>query len=127
MRKIKCKLCSIEKPKYKCPSCRIHYCSIPCYQQHKNSCCSPAKDSKDEQAPRRKSYLYPTDDTVPIDKMSLIGESEKVREILKDRFLRDLLLHVNTSSDPSIAVQNAMQVPEFVQFVDECLSIVEPE
>ncbi|XP_068834569.1 zinc finger HIT domain-containing protein 3 isoform X4 [Capricornis sumatraensis] len=29
-----CVVC-LEKPKYRCPSCRVPYCSLPCFRRHK--------------------------------------------------------------------------------------------
>nr|XP_020847466.1 zinc finger HIT domain-containing protein 3 isoform X1 [Phascolarctos cinereus] len=27
-----------EVPKYRCPACRVPYCSVPCYKKHKEQC-----------------------------------------------------------------------------------------
>ncbi|XP_044530227.1 zinc finger HIT domain-containing protein 3 isoform X2 [Gracilinanus agilis] len=29
-----CGVCE-ERPKYRCPACRVPYCSVPCYKKHK--------------------------------------------------------------------------------------------
>ncbi|XP_072503045.1 zinc finger HIT domain-containing protein 3 isoform X2 [Notamacropus eugenii] len=34
-----CAVCE-EVPKYRCPSCRVPYCSVPCYKKHKEQCIS---------------------------------------------------------------------------------------
>ncbi|KAF2357334.1 Zinc finger HIT-type [Trinorchestia longiramus] len=32
-----CKICRNNAAKYKCPSCLLKYCSVPCYKTHKSS------------------------------------------------------------------------------------------
>ncbi|XP_036054267.1 zinc finger HIT domain-containing protein 3 [Onychomys torridus] len=32
-----CVIC-LEKPKYRCPVCRVPYCSVTCFQKHKEQC-----------------------------------------------------------------------------------------
>ncbi|CAO2644643.1 Zinc finger HIT domain-containing protein 3 [Lemmus lemmus] len=32
-----CVVC-LEKPKYRCPACRVPYCSVACFQKHKEQC-----------------------------------------------------------------------------------------
>ncbi|XP_056672446.1 zinc finger HIT domain-containing protein 3 [Monodelphis domestica] len=34
-----CGVCE-EEPKYRCPACRVPYCSVPCYKKHKEQCIS---------------------------------------------------------------------------------------
>ncbi|XP_018882742.2 zinc finger HIT domain-containing protein 3 isoform X2 [Gorilla gorilla gorilla] len=32
-----CVIC-LEKPKYRCPACRLPYCSVACFRKHKEQC-----------------------------------------------------------------------------------------
>ncbi|XP_021568809.1 zinc finger HIT domain-containing protein 3 isoform X3 [Carlito syrichta] len=32
-----CVIC-LEKPKYRCPACRVPYCSVTCFRHHKEQC-----------------------------------------------------------------------------------------
>ncbi|XP_055113048.1 zinc finger HIT domain-containing protein 3 isoform X4 [Symphalangus syndactylus] len=32
-----CVIC-LEKPKYRCPACRVPYCSVACFRKHKERC-----------------------------------------------------------------------------------------
>ncbi|XP_057357245.1 zinc finger HIT domain-containing protein 3 isoform X2 [Manis pentadactyla] len=32
-----CVIC-LEKPKYRCPACRMPYCSVTCFRKHKGEC-----------------------------------------------------------------------------------------
>ncbi|KAF2233236.1 hypothetical protein EV356DRAFT_577687 [Viridothelium virens] len=47
-----CKVCDEQPSKYKCPQCRIPYCSIGCFKTHKQQCRDQAKpeDSKQDDA-----------------------------------------------------------------------------
>ncbi|XP_047235101.1 zinc finger HIT domain-containing protein 3 isoform X1 [Girardinichthys multiradiatus] len=48
-----CSVCSEQTPKYRCPSCKIRYCSLGCYKKHKDTClpiekpASPNPESED--------------------------------------------------------------------------------
>ncbi|XP_030150731.1 zinc finger HIT domain-containing protein 3 [Lynx canadensis] len=35
-----CVIC-LEKPKYRCPACRVPYCSVGCFRKHKVRPCPP--------------------------------------------------------------------------------------
>lgn len=53
------------------------------------------------------------------------GESEVLKSLLKDRFLQNTLIAIDNAANPENAVFEAMKDPSFVNFVDECLKIVE--
>lgn len=55
----------------------------------------------------------------------VLGESEPLKKILQNRFLRQTLIAVDNAINPEKAVYDAMQDPDFVNFVDKCLEIVE--
>ncbi|XP_046391518.1 zinc finger HIT domain-containing protein 3 isoform X2 [Ischnura elegans] len=122
-----CEVCSAASYKYKCAKCLVKYCSVVCYNHHKASECKVSEklseDEKTEVLP--KTYFFQTEDTVPLDKLSLL-ESPDLREILKDSDLRHMITVIDSSQRPSEAIQQAMQYPIFVKFVDECLRVVEP-
>ncbi|KAH9948631.1 hypothetical protein B0H21DRAFT_732342 [Amylocystis lapponica] len=42
-----CQVCSASESKYTCAQCLIHYCSIPCYKQHKAISCASAQAHTD--------------------------------------------------------------------------------
>ncbi|MCO5570215.1 hypothetical protein L7F22_023933 [Adiantum nelumboides] len=39
----KCKVCEDANSKYKCPTCLLPYCSLPCYKRHKETPCVKAE------------------------------------------------------------------------------------
>jgi len=42
VRDVKCFVCSGDSPKYHCPRCGVHYCSLVCYRDSKHESCSEA-------------------------------------------------------------------------------------
>ena len=37
---VKCFVCALHEPKYNCPRCGVHYCSLDCYRNEKHQACS---------------------------------------------------------------------------------------
>lgn len=59
--------------------------------------------------------------------MHFVSEhSEDLKKMLRSTDLQNMLLAVDTSNQPEEAIKTAMTNPLFVQFVDVCLSVVEP-
>ncbi|KAM4760722.1 zinc finger HIT domain-containing protein 3 isoform 1-T1 [Cyanocitta cristata] len=65
-------------------------------------------------------------DRVPLQKLKLLGESEELRDLLRNPHLRQLLLTIDQAQDRSSLMRRFMQEPLFVEFADCCLRIVEP-
>ena len=51
------------------------------------------------------------------------GFSNALRGMLKNKYLRDLLLEIDRDKRPQSALQRAMNIPVFIEFADECLRI----
>nr|XP_037868219.1 zinc finger HIT domain-containing protein 3 isoform X2 [Bombyx mori] len=62
-------------PKYKCPTCMVPYCSVACYKLHKqNPCIKPPSPPKQTIGVKQAvENLYPTEDTVPLHRLNLLG------------------------------------------------------
>ncbi|RZF42696.1 hypothetical protein LSTR_LSTR001491 [Laodelphax striatellus] len=128
-----CGVCDEEKKgPYKCPKCRIPYCSLPCWKSHKNNGCeslprfdSPAKPKGPEDSRTQPKFV--TESTVPMEKMKLLGESKAVKEILKNPHVRSILTAIDQSDNPALSMQNAMLEPIFVEFADACIKLVEDD
>ncbi|NWV46147.1 ZNHI3 protein, partial [Daphoenositta chrysoptera] len=65
-------------------------------------------------------------DRVPLQKLQLLGDSEELRDLLRNPHLRQLLLALERAPDKSSLLRKLMQEPLFVEFADCCLGIVEP-
>lgn len=40
-----CDVCGLPEYKYKCPACKAHSCSLPCFKQHKAACSAPPQQN----------------------------------------------------------------------------------
>ncbi|KAI1902890.1 hypothetical protein AGOR_G00020970 [Albula goreensis] len=134
-----CTVCCEHIPKYKCPVCKIRYCSVGCYKKHKDDCqpmkqaTPPAPDLKETRISAGGDWsvedLLEEDehaDRVPLQRLKELGESEDLKALLYNPHLRQLLLSVDRAENKADAMKAAMQEPLFVEFADQCLKIVEP-
>ncbi|KAK3919692.1 Zinc finger HIT domain-containing protein 3 [Frankliniella fusca] len=130
-----CNICNDGSSKYKCPSCRIPYCSIPCWKKHKSDGCgnevvssTSSSNSCYQVIPdaQKPTYIFPTDDTVPPEKLRLLSENVQLKEILSNPHVRTILSSLDKATNPSKLLHEAMQEPIFVEFVDECMKTLNP-
>ncbi|XP_066598899.1 zinc finger HIT domain-containing protein 3-like [Prorops nasuta] len=122
--------CTCEKESfYKCPLCRQPYCSIACYKIHKNSNCTLSNNLQDEKISEKnksKVYKFPTEDTVPVEKLESLKHDEELRSYIKDPYVRDIINAVINDSNPTDSIAKAMSNHEFIKVADACLKVVEP-
>ncbi|XP_058239390.1 zinc finger HIT domain-containing protein 3 isoform X2 [Hemibagrus wyckioides] len=135
-----CVVCSEQIPKYRCPVCRIRYCSLGCFKKHKNEdSCQPVKEapppapcpdsSQSRAEPWTDEDLLDEDsqsDRVPLQKLQLLGKSKELMTLLQNPHLRNLMLSVDSATDKSKAMKQAMQEPLFVELANQCLQTIEP-
>ncbi|XP_077079444.1 zinc finger HIT domain-containing protein 3 [Siphateles boraxobius] len=135
-----CGVCSEHVPKYRCPACRIRYCSVSCFKRHKDDdSCHPIKESvpassrptpvSNAEQPWIVEDLLDEDsqtDKVPLQKLQLLGDSEALKGLLRNPHLRQLMMSVDSAENKAKAMKDAMQEPLFVEFADRCLQIIEP-
>ncbi|XP_072746540.1 zinc finger HIT domain-containing protein 3 [Anoplolepis gracilipes] len=122
----KCSICEKEDAPYKCPICKNPYCSVTCCKEHKSQTCEPFKlpeESKEYESER--NYQFPTEDTVPVEKLQQLRYSKELKECLKNPDLRDIMKGVLNSSNSTEAIASAMKIPIFVEMADICLKNVE--
>lgn len=58
--------------------------------------------------------------------MQLLGKNEEVKDLLKNKHLRDLLTQIDSCENPEKMMQKAMLEPIFVELADACLKVVDP-
>ncbi|XP_078480787.1 LOW QUALITY PROTEIN: zinc finger HIT domain-containing protein 3-like [Lampetra planeri] len=132
-----CNVCSESTSKYKCPACRVRYCSLQCYKTHKETCL-PVKPAPTVPEARDASLTEPWGvedllheediiDKVALHRLQMLGHSKELRDLLRNPHLRQLLKSVDSSVDKQQAMKAAMQEPLFAEFSDQCLKIVENE
>ncbi|XP_030554370.1 zinc finger HIT domain-containing protein 3 isoform X1 [Drosophila novamexicana] len=132
---MECVSCASITDKYKCSKCLAPYCSVNCYKEHKTQpeCTEiaavkqapqPAKNVNEEEptiyAP------FSTEDTVPLDRLEQLKNSEPLRQLLHNPHLRALLQQIDVAYNANLAMTAAMQEPLFVEFANACLQVVEP-
>ncbi|KAL6258721.1 zinc finger HIT domain-containing protein 3 [Pogonomyrmex barbatus] len=124
-----CCVCEKKDAAYKCPKCKKPYCSIECCKEHKTQPCeSPIllEESKENKNVSTQKYEFPTEDTVPIEKLQQLRHSKELKECLQYPQLRDIMRGILNSSNPTEAIALAMKEPIFTEMADACLKIVEP-
>lgn len=146
-----CEVCKEACHKYKCPSCSTKYCSLSCFKAHKDDICeretnrrkekklkenernlraiSLAKKETEEGEITESDSSERSDDEDRISKNVLdkLGHSQKLSSMLHNEHLRKMIKGIDASGDPGKLLGQAMQIPIFTEFVDECLRIVEPQ
>ncbi|XP_075707009.1 zinc finger HIT domain-containing protein 3 isoform X2 [Rhinoderma darwinii] len=109
-----CCVCSVETAKYRCPRCRLRYCSLECCTRHKEGCVP--KEAL------RSSSMTGLSDVLPAR-----GKSEELKEVLLNTHLQQLLVALDQAENKDQALKKYMQEPLFVEFADKCLSLVDAE
>ncbi|TRY57190.1 hypothetical protein DNTS_003274 [Danionella cerebrum] len=136
-----CSVCSEHVPKYRCPICRVRYCSVGCFRRHKEiGSCRPVIEPEQvsstaapigrAEEPWTVEDLLDEEgqsDRVPLEKLQQLGHSEALKDLLRNPHLRRLVTSVDSAEDKARAMREAMQEPLFVEFADQCLRIIEPE
>merc|ERR1712098_760588 len=134
-----CEVCRIQEKKYKCPTCKIFYCSLGCFKTHKESQirrCSPPdtqgqslsnEDGSNFPDGEEEGFLFQTPDTVPLETLQLLAQSEKLKNLLENPHLREFLTILDSSEGKGRLMRRAMKEPLFVEFVDCCLEVIDPE
>ncbi|XP_051014142.1 zinc finger HIT domain-containing protein 3 isoform X2 [Acomys russatus] len=110
-----CVIC-LEKPKYRCPTCRVPYCSVTCFKKHKDDDASVADFLNSDEE----------EDRVSLQNLKNLGESATLRSLLLNPHLRQLMVNLDQGDNKAKLMRACMQEPLFVEFADCCLRIVEP-
>lgn len=131
----KCSVCDTESAPYKCPKCRLKYCSVNCCTEHKKLCSaitpSPAIDHNAvDNSATKKSSAYQSEDFI------LLSEEQKeklkscslLRNKLKSKRLWQDIRNVDISDDRQHALKKLRaKNAEFEDFVGLLLSTVSGE
>eukprot|EP00090_Calanus_glacialis_P042801 TRINITY_DN75874_c0_g1_i1.p1 TRINITY_DN75874_c0_g1~~TRINITY_DN75874_c0_g1_i1.p1 ORF type:complete len:169 (-),score=39.13 TRINITY_DN75874_c0_g1_i1:92-562(-) len=126
-----CDVCETVEKKYKCPVCQIFYCSLSCFKTHKDTGCNPPQniqepEIKDEEM-CDEAFLFQTPDTVPIESLQLLAKSDKLKALLTNPHLREFLTILDSSEEKGRLMRKAMKEPLFIEFVDSCLEVIDPD
>ncbi|KAJ1185610.1 hypothetical protein NDU88_002400 [Pleurodeles waltl] len=142
-----CCVCAEQAPKYRCPGCRLRYCSVPCCKKHKETCVPKSKPVAEAAFPeissvfrdytlseREDDGVYTEgilceddeSDKVPLEKLKRLGESKEMKDLLLNPHLAQLLVTIDKAEEKGSVMKKYMQEPLLVEFADCCLRIVEP-
>ncbi|KAL6210882.1 hypothetical protein ACLB2K_016112 [Fragaria x ananassa] len=141
-----CQVCNEAQSKYKCPSCRAPYCSVPCFKKHKETPCASPLHSEDnpkstcvlpvqsEEKPSAAPELVverPITVTEPSavlerEQLEAIASSSELRDALKDESLQKLIESIDCSPDAENELDKAMDMEVFRLFTDKILSTINP-
>ncbi|XP_078667629.1 zinc finger HIT domain-containing protein 3-like [Branchiostoma floridae x Branchiostoma belcheri] len=145
---VTCEVCSEQPPKYRCPRCDVRYCSLTCFKLHKVNTCREREKLVQERRRIQQSEAAAAaedagavamemwddgmdegdeEDRVPLDRLQKLQDSEELRTLLCNPHLQRMIREVDSSDDPEVSMQRAMQEPIFVEFADQCLRVVEPQ
>jgi hypothetical protein len=139
-----CSVCDVSDGRYKCPQCRLAYCSVGCCKTHKQSCGQKQTDTETEtavadssSAKAHVSALIPpstaTIDVFDSNDLAIITDLQKkqlsdckeIRDILKSKRLRDKISEIDCSGNTRrTALKNARSNPEFEEFLDLMLRTI---
>nr|CAG4642943.1 EOG090X0JQ4 [Evadne anonyx] len=121
-----CQLCDKNVFKYKCPTCYVKYCSLDCFKTHRQS---PCEKPKQPEAPssQKRAYQFTTPDTVPQEILKELGNSDAIKECLKNPHVREIMASLVTSTNPDKAIKEAMLEPIFTELAIAALKTVEPQ
>mmetsp|Transcript_35954 Transcript_35954/g.49913 ORF Transcript_35954/g.49913 Transcript_35954/m.49913 type:complete len:139 (-) Transcript_35954:104-520(-) len=128
---IYCEICSDEPKlaKYKCPTCLIHYCSVPCFKKHKENPCKKPEPSIPESVaqPKRKFEEDDEDENshrLQREDLRKLARSSHIRACLKDSELQQLVKSIDSSQKAEAALDFALLQPKFHEFCDQVLSVL---
>ncbi|XP_050367121.1 uncharacterized protein LOC126785463 isoform X2 [Argentina anserina] len=132
-----CQVCNEAQSKYKCPSCRAPYCSVPCFKKHKETpCVSPLPSEENPSsfssaaAPESlvERPITVTEPSAVLERHQLeaIASSSELRDALKDKSLQKLIGSIDCSTDAENELDKAMEVEVFRLLTDKILSAINP-
>merc|ERR1719452_322878 len=121
-----CEICTDQESKYKCPTCSIPYCSVPCYKNHLENCVPKEDIEQTDKGKAAYEHKFPTKDTVPLETLAKLKENKDLVNLLKNPHLQDFLKTVDSADNPGRLMRKAMKEPLFLEFVDECMKVVAP-
>ena len=116
-----CAICVEAQSKYKCPTCRILYCSLSCYKKHKEVKCADVESKPLTPQPPPDNTLPLVDPEWKLSRMQLdrLQRSKRVREAIRDTRLQELIKTIDGSDDRVARLEETLTNDEhFKHFVE---------
>ena len=128
-----CAVCNESPFKYKCPNCKIAYCSVVCYKKHKEVPCAKVEVSKPAPAGAgkkpfmsryAKAAAFDEERTWKIRESQLaqLRGNTDICAALRDPVLQAKLVSIDNARDRDAALNKAIASdPRFKDFADNIL------
>ncbi|TDH74123.1 uncharacterized protein CCR75_002944 [Bremia lactucae] len=129
-----CEVCTTADAKYKCPTCRVPYCSIVCYKKHKDMLCKPKPLLEQQQMPLQATPApaiamgVDEEDLEKIkdEEMDVLKTSDRIKEMLLLPAITQMLKQIDSSHDKIKTLELALLDPTFAKFMYQALDEVVP-
>lgn len=129
-----CEVCDQAPSKYKCPKCRLQYCSLACYKVHtanadkcsqlaakRASASTPSEPAPPTSKPQQvKTSPYEDDILLSDSVLAALRHNPDLANLLRDPRLQEQIRHVDMNG--AEALDKLMKDEEFVRFADACLA-----
>ncbi|KAJ1835093.1 hypothetical protein LPJ63_001398 [Coemansia sp. RSA 2711] len=132
-----CAVCTDSLAKYKCPTCKIGYCSLKCWKQHKLEPCAPPETASQQPPSANPSSSVPPADGIPDDDeekhrlspedLHKLDGAARVKEMLANPQLRALIESVRADPDPVQAIRVLRQRPDFEELAQAMLEATDSQ
>ncbi|KAL8170160.1 hypothetical protein V2J09_021964 [Rumex salicifolius] len=132
-----CQVCNEAPSKYKCPSCRVPYCSLVCFRKHKEVPCTKLSTSDDittaipspqkhEETPisvDKPIFVDETSDVLDKAQLEAIASSSEVKEALKNTDLQKFIRMIDRSENAEEGFEKAMGSDDFRIFTEKVKTV----
>lgn len=88
---------------------------------------SSSEDEGDEKSEKEEEIIDQNPDRMKRKELKCLASSQKLKELLTNPHLRNLVLEVDEADDKNAIMQAAMQEPLFLELADVCLAAVNSE
>jgi hypothetical protein len=128
-----CIICKIENPKYKCPKCLQHYCSVACCKTHKETACTqqtaPPPQPVKQLPSSNSAILKEMEQALLTDKQKeRLKNSKELRSILKSQRLRSHFSQILSADNRLKKLSQMRQLnPEFGAVIELMLDVMNGE
>lgn len=126
-----CEVCETAQAKYKCPTCRLPYCSLVCCKEHKETPCEPEPVHESHQesmqstpAPVAPDVDEESTEKLTDDQLSVLRTSENVKKMLAIPAITLALKQIESSQDKMKTLEKALLDPTFANFMYQALDEV---
>ena len=139
-----CEVCKQAESKYKCPQCRIPYCCVSCYKQHKESpgvceqlkaasqaVSKPLNEELNENERQDARGAFEEDEEgyrIREEQIDRMVESKRLQEWLRDPRIREIIELVDGAEDREKVLDGAIENnKEFSDFVEQLADVINPD